>query len=130
MAKDGHCMGAGRLVILRGEDSAEERLHPQPGKVIARDQLTGDALRLATLAEMERQSIVSEDFSKYLVSLPQVMKHRIGKRILSLSRARHARQGDKLLWVFDRKRFEQHGVNQAKDGGVRPDAERERKRGD
>src|SRR5215510_6501567 len=123
-------MSAGRLVILRGEDSAEERLHTQPGKEISRDQLPGDALRLAALAEMERQPVVSEDFRKDLVSLAQVVKRGIGKRILSLPRARYARQGDKLFGVFDRQRFEQHSVNQAKDSGVRSNAERERENGD
>src|SRR6266508_4170043 len=126
MAKRCHGMSAGRLVILRGKDSAKEGLHPKPGKEISRDQLTGNALRLGALAEIERQPIVSEDFRKDLVSLPKVVKRGIGKRGPSISRARHAGQGDKLLAFFDWKRFEQHNVNQSKDRGVRSNAERER----
>ena len=39
-------------------------------------------------------------------------------------------QGDQLLRVLDRQHLQQHGVDQAEDGGIGADAERQRKHRD
>src|SRR5262245_43614755 len=51
------------------------------------------------------------------------------RKLSAILAAEGAPEQDQSLRVIDRQRFQQHGVNQAEDRGVGPDAQRQRERG-
>src|SRR5579872_1969800 len=124
-------LGAGRAIVIRADQAAEERLHTQRFKVVSGDHFADGAFTLATVTRIEIYAGARQDVCKDSVLVAHGLVHRIGEVFLRpLRTAVRVLDYDEFLRVADRKIAEQNGVHQGEETCVCANAERQRQYSD
>ncbi len=103
---------------------AEHRCNPKHGKEVVGHAVADDALRIFLGCEVEARYLGSRQlFQHHALSLP--IHEVAGGNATMLSLPCLGNQHHPLR-TFERKRFQQHTVHDAKDGGIGSDSQRQR----
>ena len=122
-------MGAGGLVFLGEEATAQGRPHAQHGEVVARDDQPLNPLGLPALAERQRALHSSDEAVEDLVPVAIVDEvSEVGGRADALAAA--GADDDEPVRFFDRQLPDEDFVDQAEDGRIGADADGQREHGD
>ena len=119
--------------VLGGEDAPEHRIHAEHLKIVARHQFTSHTFGLTVSGHAEGKRITGNHAGKDLISITQVLIHRIGKCAalqpiapgVSSSCSRRA-QNHQFLRMGDRQQPQKNLVSEGEDRGVGADAKRQR----
>ena len=132
-------MAPGRLVLRFGEGAPQDGLDAEHGEIRAGHQLDihrfearASAHRAVHVSKLETQhgARVGED----LILLTHLTIKKVGievgaAQVGGATGRPSLSQQNELAGILDRQFPQQDGIQQAEDGGVRPDAEREREHG-
>ena len=125
MAQHDHRTGARYAVFLLSEHTALCRSHAEQVEIVPRHQVAPDAFVVSRSAQAHRRETVHRHPVEHVVSVAKVHVQGVGERreggVLP-----HQVDVEDPLRLRHRQRTEQHRVDQAEDGRVRPDAERQR----
>src|SRR5688572_8174836 len=133
MTDDGNA-GSARLRFVRDERAAGRRVHPKNPEKIKADIGSLNSLRLRHATEVEVAVGEGGDAFEHLVLGAPVIE--VSARDFVAAVRRRARlfvrlpDRDETLRFLEPERVQEDGINDAKDRGVRSDAEREGKDGD
>ena len=138
-----------RRVVAQFQNAARRSSQSQRVEEVSGNQLTADHARRTIPGQCQRTCVGKRRHSRELVCIPDLAKHRLGKRApggicraeaqiawaiarrhVTVNPRRLARapsQHDQLRGLFDRQRAQHHRINQAENGCVGANSQRERK---
>ena len=119
---------AARFFLIAPENAAEHWTHTENIKKFARDLLRPKTLRRPIARQSQTFPSMNRDFFEAFVLRTEIEKIRItdGIESLRLHASIERAKGDQSLRLRKWERLEQNRVNDAEDGGVRANADRER----
>ncbi len=120
--------------FLTVKGATEERVDTEHIEKFRRDALAAQALRFTRDRECKRRAAIERKAGEGFVLGAEIGEIRetdrietgVGARVALVERA----DGDELLRLWKRQRLKQDGVDNAKDRGVRPNAEGKGENGD
>ncbi len=132
VAEHGVRSSAGRGVIVRREHASHRRSNAEVWKVSPGDHFSLDPLRASGETEAHIGDVAAEHSAEDRILIAEVRVHRVGDFVAAVVAAVMLAAGPqqhKLLWIFDRKRTQQHLIDQGENSGVGSNAERQRQGG-
>ena len=119
-------MSAGRAVVFRPNQAAEERLYTQRLKVISGDHFADGAFALPAIARIEVNPRASQNICEDGVFVADSLVHRIGEVfVFFLGLLIDVLDDNEFLRIADREVAEQNGIDQGEQAGVCANAERQ-----
>ena len=122
-----HCYGRlPGLVVIDGESPAEGGADTQHVEVAPRHEIAVNKFWMAVNRHTHGAPIPREDAREGMAAVAELFESRVGKVIFGAACGRDSVDEHQVLRVLDGEQSKEEGVHKAEDGGVRPDAERER----
>src|SRR5271155_2853312 len=130
IAQDGNRSDS-RHVVLRANHTPHRRIHSQDGKIVGGMEHGFHACRLIAAGEVAVDGYHSHNSLEELRIALKIFELRLRQSRITLAELdEFARDFHELLGILVGKRTKEDGVDDAEDGGVRANAERERNYGD